>query len=173
MLLILADTHGNVIHLFERDCSVQRRHQKVVELAPAPNISADLRSRLCADAVAFARQIGYSCAGTVEFLVDADTTTVLHRGESANPGRAHHHRRDDRRRHRAIAAWRRSGERLDGPDIGLRRHKIQIATHGFAIQCRVTTEDPANKFRPDTGRRSPPIVTAGGIGHPARRGTAF
>ena len=67
---ILADTHGNVIHLFERDCSVQRRHQKVVELAPAPNISAQLRSRLCSDAVAFARQIGYSCAGTVEFLVD-------------------------------------------------------------------------------------------------------
>ena len=67
---ILADTHGDVIHLFERDCSVQRRHQKVVELAPAPNISPDLRSRLCSDAVAFARQIGYSCAGTVEFLVD-------------------------------------------------------------------------------------------------------
>ena len=67
---ILADTHGNVIHLFERDCSVQRRHQKVVELAPAPNISAQLRSTLCADAVAFAQQIGYSCAGTVEFLVN-------------------------------------------------------------------------------------------------------
>ena len=67
---ILADTQGNVIHLFERDCSVQRRHQKVIELAPAPNLDPALRDRICADAVAFARQIGYSCAGTVEFLLD-------------------------------------------------------------------------------------------------------
>ncbi|MBT1193415.1 ATP-binding protein, partial [Rhodococcoides kroppenstedtii] len=74
---ILADTHGNVMHLFERDCSVQRRHQKVVELAPAPNISAALRERLCSDAVAFAKEIGYSCAGTVEFLVDRDGNHVF------------------------------------------------------------------------------------------------
>lgn len=74
---ILADTHGDVIHLFERDCSVQRRHQKVVELAPAPNISDELRARLCSDAVAFARKIGYSCAGTVEFLVDRDGNHVF------------------------------------------------------------------------------------------------
>lgn len=67
---ILADTHGNVIHLYERDCSVQRRHQKVVELAPAPNLDPALRDKICSDAVAFAKQIGYSCAGTVEFLVD-------------------------------------------------------------------------------------------------------
>ncbi|MGB3895439.1 MAG: biotin carboxylase N-terminal domain-containing protein, partial [Mycolicibacter sinensis] len=67
---ILADTHGNVVHLFERDCSVQRRHQKVVELAPAPHLDPVLREKICADAVAFARHIGYSCAGTVEFLLD-------------------------------------------------------------------------------------------------------
>ena len=67
---ILADTHGNVIHLYERDCSVQRRHQKVIELAPAPNLDPALRDQICADAVAFARQIGYRCAGTVEFLLD-------------------------------------------------------------------------------------------------------
>jgi pyruvate carboxylase len=67
---ILADTHGDVIHLYERDCSVQRRHQKVIELAPAPNLDHALREQICTDAVAFARQIGYSCAGTVEFLVD-------------------------------------------------------------------------------------------------------
>lgn len=67
---ILADQHGNVMHLFERDCSLQRRHQKVIELAPAPNLSPELRERICADAVAFARQIGYINAGTVEFLLD-------------------------------------------------------------------------------------------------------
>lgn len=67
---ILADNLGDVIHLYERDCSVQRRHQKVIELAPAPHLDAELRYKMCVDAVAFARHIGYSCAGTVEFLLD-------------------------------------------------------------------------------------------------------
>ena len=67
---ILADTHGNVMHLFERDCSVQRRHQKVIELAPAPNLPEELRQTICDNAVAFAREINYSYAGTVEFLLD-------------------------------------------------------------------------------------------------------
>ena len=69
---LLGDKHGNLVHLFERDCSVQRRHQKVVEIAPAPNLDPALRDRICADAVAFARSIGYVNAGTVEFLVDRD-----------------------------------------------------------------------------------------------------
>ena len=67
---ILADAEGGTVHLFERDCSVQRRHQKVIEIAPAPNISDELRAALHRDAVAFARSIGYVNAGTVEFLVD-------------------------------------------------------------------------------------------------------
>ncbi|MGH3491887.1 MAG: biotin carboxylase N-terminal domain-containing protein, partial [Sciscionella sp.] len=67
---ILADSQGNVVHLFERDCSVQRRHQKVIEIAPAPNLDPAVRERICADAIAFASAIGYSCAGTVEFLLD-------------------------------------------------------------------------------------------------------
>ena len=74
---VLADAEGNVIHLFERDCSVQRRHQKVVEIAPAPNLPAELRDRMCADAVRFAREIGYRNAGTVEFLLDPDGSYVF------------------------------------------------------------------------------------------------
>ena len=69
---ILADTQSNTIHLFERDCSVQRQHQKVVEIAPAPRISAELREALCRDAVRFAESINYSCAGTVEFLIETE-----------------------------------------------------------------------------------------------------
>ena len=67
---ILADADGNVVHLYERDCSLQRRHQKVIEIAPAPNLDPEIRDRICADAVAFARHIGYVNAGTVEFLLD-------------------------------------------------------------------------------------------------------
>ncbi len=95
---ILADGQGNVIHLFERDCSVQRRHQKVIELAPAPNLPDELRMRICADAVAFARQIDYTCAGTVEFLLDERGHHVFIEMQSPHPGRAHRHRGDHRRR---------------------------------------------------------------------------
>ena len=95
---ILADTHGNVMHLFERDCSVQRRHQKVIELAPAPNLPEELRAKICADAVAFARQIDYTYAGTVEFLLDERGHHVFIEMNPAHPGRAHRHRGDHRRR---------------------------------------------------------------------------
>src|SRR5262249_23459249 len=74
---VLGDATGQVVHLFERDCSVQRRHQKVIEIAPAPNLAPDLRERICADAVAYARHIGYVNAGTVEFLVDAEGRHVF------------------------------------------------------------------------------------------------
>ena len=99
---LLGDQHGNLVHLFERDCSVQRRHQKVVEIAPAPNLDPAVRQRH--PATPPWRSAGpsrYDNAGTVEFLVDADTRRVLlHRGQPAHPGRAHRHRRGDRRRHR-------------------------------------------------------------------------
>ncbi|WP_328856653.1 pyruvate carboxylase [Williamsia herbipolensis] len=156
---ILADTHGNVIHLFERDCSVQRRHQKVVELAPAPNISDDLRKRLCDDAVAFARQIGYTCAGTVEFLVDRDGNHVF---IEMNPRiQVEHTVTEEITDVDLVHAQLRvaAGERL--PEMGLDQDAIRIK--GAAVQCRITTEDPANGFRPDTGRITA-YRTPGGAG---------
>ena len=165
---ILADTHGNVIHLFERDCSVQRRHQKVVELAPAPNISAQLRSRLCSDAVAFARQIGYSCAGTVEFLVDKHGNHVF---IEMNPRiQVEHTVTEEITEVDLVQAQLRvaAGETL--ADIGLAQDNIAI--RGAALQCRITTEDPANGFRPDTGRITA-YRTAGGAGIRLDGGTAL
>jgi pyruvate carboxylase len=145
---ILADTHGNVIHLYERDCSVQRRHQKVIELAPAPNLDPALRQRMCDDAVAFARQIGYSCAGTVEFLLDE-------RGEfffiEMNPRiQVEHTVTEEITDVDLVSSQLRiaAGESL--ADLGLSQEAI--VPHGAALQCRITTEDPANGFRPDTGR---------------------
>ena len=99
---LLGDRHGNLVHLFERDCSVQRRHQKVVELAPAPNLDADDRAEASSTRpLAVGRAVGLDNAGTVEFLVDAETGRVLlHRGQPAHPGRAHGHRGGHRLRHR-------------------------------------------------------------------------
>jgi pyruvate carboxylase len=165
---ILVDTHGNVIHLFERDCSVQRRHQKVVELAPAPNISPELRSRLCSDAVAFARLIGYSCAGTVEFLVDKHGDHVF---IEMNPRiQVEHTVTEEITEVDLVQAQLRvaAGETL--ADIGLAQDNIQI--RGAALQCRITTEDPANGFRPDTGRITA-YRTAEGAGIRLDGGTAL
>ncbi|MUM16775.1 pyruvate carboxylase [Mycobacterium sp. CBMA271] len=145
---ILADTAGNVIHLYERDCSVQRRHQKVIELAPAPNLSAELRAQICSDAVAFARHIGYSCAGTVEFLLDERGRHVF---IEMNPRiQVEHTVTEEITDVDLVASQLRiaAGETLD--DLGLDQNSIK--PRGFALQCRITTEDPANGFRPDTGR---------------------
>ncbi|HTK62215.1 MAG TPA: pyruvate carboxylase [Pseudonocardia sp.] len=144
---ILADGRGNVVHLYERDCSVQRRHQKVIEIAPAPNLDPDLRERICADAVAFARHIGYVNAGTVEFLVDERGRHVF---IEMNPRIQVEHTVTEEVTDRdlVIAQLRvASGETLD--DLNMRQEDIYL--HGFALQCRVTTEDPSNEFRPDTG----------------------
>ncbi|MBU8822676.1 pyruvate carboxylase [Mycolicibacterium goodii] len=145
---ILADGSGNVMHLFERDCSVQRRHQKVIELAPAPNLSAQLRERICADAVAFARQIGYSCAGTVEFLLDERGHHVF---IECNPRiQVEHTVTEEITDVDLVASQLRiaAGETL--ADLGLSQDRLVL--RGAAMQCRITTEDPANGFRPDTGR---------------------
>ena len=147
---ILADNHGNVIHLYERDCSVQRRHQKVVELAPAPNLDPALRAKICADAVAFARHIGYTCAGTVEFLVDERGHHVF---IEMNPRiQVEHTVTEEITDVDLVSSQLRiaAGESL--ADLGLSQDSIML--HGAALQCRITTEDPANGFRPDTGRIS-------------------
>lgn len=147
---ILADNHGNVIHLYERDCSVQRRHQKVVELAPAPNLDPALREKICADAVAFARHIGYTCAGTVEFLVDERGHHVF---IEMNPRiQVEHTVTEEITDVDLVSSQLRiaAGESL--ADLGLSQESITL--HGAALQCRITTEDPANGFRPDTGRIS-------------------
>ncbi|KOS54025.1 pyruvate carboxylase [Rhodococcus rhodochrous] len=156
---ILADTQGNVMHLFERDCSLQRRHQKVIELAPAPNLAPELRERICADAVAFAKQIGYSCAGTVEFLLDSRGNHVF---IEMNPRiQVEHTVTEEITDVDLVQAQLRiaSGESLT--DLGLSQDKVAI--RGAALQCRITTEDPANGFRPDTGRISA-YRTPGGAG---------
>ncbi len=144
---ILADQRGNVIHLYERDCSVQRRHQKVVEIAPAPNLDPELRQRVCADAVAFARQLGYVNAGTVEFLVDRGGRHVF---IEMNPRiQVEHTVTEEITDVDLVGAQLRiaAGETL--ADLGLRQDTI--VPHGVALQCRITTEDPANEFRPDIG----------------------
>ncbi|MGY1710807.1 pyruvate carboxylase [Geodermatophilus sp. SYSU D00758] len=145
---VLADGAGDVVHLFERDCSVQRRHQKVVELAPAPGLDPALRERICADAVAFARAIGYVNAGTVEFLLDPAGRHVF---IEMNPRiQVEHTVTEEVTDVDLVQAQLRiaAGETL--ADLGLAQETIVL--RGAALQCRITTEDPANGFRPDTGR---------------------
>jgi pyruvate carboxylase len=148
---VLADATGETVHLFERDCSVQRRHQKVIEIAPAPNLDPQLRERLCADAVTFARQVGYVNAGTVEFLVDtAGERAGQHVFIEMNPRiQVEHTVTEEVTDVDLVQAQLRiaAGERL--ADLGLTQDRILL--RGTALQCRVTTEDPSNGFRPDTG----------------------
>src|SRR5262245_24938150 len=134
---ILADTHGNVMHLFERDCSLQRRHQKVIELAPAPNLPEELRTQICADAVAFARQIDYSYAGTVEFLLDERGHYVF---IEMNPRiQVEHTVTEEITDVDLVASQMRiaDGESLE--DLGLSQDSL-VAPRGFSLQCRITTE---------------------------------
>ena len=145
---VLADAGGSVVHLYERDCSVQRRFQKVVEMAPARDLDSAVRGQLLADAVRFAEAIGYVNAGTVEFLVDASGRHVF---IEMNPRiQVEHTVTEEVTDVDLVESQLRiaSGATLD--DLGLSQGNISL--RGFALQCRVTAENPANDFRPDTGR---------------------
>ena len=156
---ILADTHGDVIHLFERDCSLQRRHQKVVELAPAPNLNPALRQRICDDAVAFSRHVGYSYAGTVEFLVDERGQHVF---IEMNPRiQVEHTVTEEITDVDLVSSQLRIAAGQSLSELGLSQDSV--TAHGAALQCRITTEDPTNGFRPDAGRITA-YRTPGGAG---------
>jgi pyruvate carboxylase len=169
---ILADHHGNVVHLWERDCSVQRRHQKVVEAAPAANLSPGLREELCGEAVKLARAAGYRNAGTVEFLFDTDAEKLYF--IEVNPRIQVEHTVTemvtgiDLVRSQILIA---QGHELHAPPLSLPKQN-EMPLHGAALQCRVTTEDPENQFAPDYGKlttyRSP-----AGFGIRLDGGTAY
>ncbi|HET7475627.1 MAG TPA: pyruvate carboxylase [Dermatophilaceae bacterium] len=165
---ILADAKGNVIHLFERDCSVQRRHQKVIEIAPAPNLDPAIRDQMCAHAVAFAQQIGYVNAGTVEFLLAPDGRYVF---IEMNPRiQVEHTVTEEVTDVDLVAAQLRIASGSTLADLGLAQEEIRL--RGAALQCRITTEDPANGFRPDSGRITV-YRSAGGAGVRLDGGTVF
>jgi len=160
---ILGDQHGNVIHLHERDCSVQRRHQKVIEVAPSYGLPREVIDALCEDAVRIAREIRYDNAGTIEFLYDLDShewffiemnprIQVEHTVTEVVTGL-------DLVRAQILIA---QGHALHSDEVGMPQQS-EVPCNGYAIQCRITTEDPENKFIPDYGKilvyRSP-----GGLG---------
>ncbi|MFV0320412.1 MAG: pyruvate carboxylase [Microbacterium sp.] len=149
---VLADKTGATVHLFERDCSVQRRHQKVIEIAPAPNLADDVRDALHRYAVAFAESIGYENAGTVEFLLE---TAGERAGEvvfiEMNPRIQVEHTVTEEVTDVDLVLSQMliaSGATL--ADLGLTQDQIRL--RGAALQCRITTEDPTQGFRPDTGK---------------------
>src|SRR5262249_20527232 len=169
---ILADAHGNTVHLYERDCSVQRRHQKVVEIAPSPSLAPELRAALHEAAVRLAASTGYVNAGTVEFLVDPK------RGSwyfiEMNPRIQVEHTVTEMVTGIDIVKSQiriAEGLRLDSPEIGI-SSQAAVTLRGFSIQCRITTEDPGNNFIPDYGRLTH-YRSAAGFGIRLDAGTAF
>ncbi|WP_027400425.1 pyruvate carboxylase [Anaerovorax odorimutans] len=147
---VLGDKNGNVIHLFERDCSIQRRHQKVVEFTPAISITQQQREAMCQDALKIARAVSYQSAGTVEFLVDKDGK---HYFIEMNPRIQVEHTVTEMVTGIDIVQSQifiAQGYSLDSEKIGI-KSQGDIIPRGYSIQCRVTTEDPSNSFAPDTG----------------------
>jgi pyruvate carboxylase len=145
---LLGDNQGNVVHLYERDCSVQRRHQKVVELAPAKDLPTDVRDKILADAVRLAQSVNYRNAGTAEFLVDQQNRYYF---IEINPRiQVEHTITEEITGIDIVAAQIQIAAGATLEQLGLTQDRI--STRGFAIQCRITTEDPAKNFSPDTGK---------------------
>jgi pyruvate carboxylase len=177
---ILGDRHGNVVHLFERDCTVQRRNQKVVERAPAPYLDEARRQALCASAIGLMRSVNYTHAGTVEFLMDADSGQFYF--IEVNPRIQVEHTVtelitgvDIVKAQLRISEGGRIGITEDGGAGGHASGvpaQEQIHFNGTALQCRITTEDPENGFLPDYGRLSV-YRSAAGFGIRLDAGTAY
>ena len=145
---LLGDNHGNVVHLFERDCSVQRRHQKVVELAPTKDLAQETRDNILNDAVKLAKTANYRNAGTAEFLVDQDGSYFF---IEVNPRiQVEHTVTEEITGIDIVAAQIQIAAGASLQQLGLTQDRI--STRGFAIQCRITTEDPAQNFSPDAGK---------------------
>ncbi|XP_063625395.1 pyruvate carboxylase, mitochondrial isoform X6 [Cydia splendana] len=145
---LLGDKAGNVVHLYERDCSVQRRHQKVVEVAPAPGLDPEVRKKMTDCAVHLAKHVGYENAGTVEFLLDSKGNFYFIEVNARL--QVEHTITEEVTSIDLVQSQIRVAEGMTLPEMGLTQDNIK--TQGFAIQCRVTTEDPANNFQPSTGR---------------------
>ncbi|VBB72277.1 Putative pyruvate carboxylase [Podospora comata] len=145
---LLGDNHGNIVHLYERDCSVQRRHQKVVEIAPAKDLPASVRDAILNDAVRLAKSVNYRNAGTAEFLVDQQNRYYF---IEINPRiQVEHTITEEITGIDIVAAQIQIAAGATLEQLGLTQDRI--STRGFAIQCRITTEDPAKNFQPDTGK---------------------
>ncbi|GFS64598.1 pyruvate carboxylase, mitochondrial [Trichonephila inaurata madagascariensis] len=145
---ILGDNYGNVVHLFERDCSVQRRHQKVVEIAPAPNFSPTIRHKMTDDAIRLAKSVGYQNAGTVEFLLDEKGDHYFIEVNARL--QVEHTVSEEITGIDLVQSQIKLAEGYSLPELQMSQDHIHMK--GCAIQCRVTTEDPAKNFQPDTGR---------------------
>ncbi len=167
---IIGDEHGEIVHLYERDCSVQRRHQKVVEVAPCVSISEELRRKICIAAVKLMNNVNYVNAGTVEFLVSGDDFYFI----EVNPRVQVEHTITEMITGIDIVQTQilvAKGHHLHSNSVGI-PEQDKIQSNGYAIQCRVTTEDPLNNFMPDTGK----ILTyrsGGGFGVRLDNGNAF
>ncbi len=169
---LLGDQHGTILYLHERECSIQRRHQKVVELAPAPNLDRKLRDQILDAALAIGKAVRIDNASTVEFLVDVQAGTFYF--IEVNPRIQVEHTVTEVVTGYDIVKTQiliAGGTPLSDPEVGM-GDQSKIVTHGYAIQCRVTTEDPANGFTPDYGRLSA-YRSASGLGIRLDAGTAF
>lgn len=147
---IIGDHDGNIVHLYERDCSVQRRHQKVVEVAPSVSLKQELRDKICEAAVRLMKNVNYVNAGTVEFLVSGDDFYFI----EVNPRVQVEHTITEMITGIDIVQTQilvAEGHSIHNPEVGIPRQE-DIKTWGYAIQARVTTEDPLNNFMPDTGK---------------------